>query len=409
MNPFHLILFLSVALLGFCALSKVLSRFGAHLQGVSLTETDNQDERPLFWKEQLLWLDPERTLFTQMLMRLPQVRVNSCEFKLFERNYPDRWVKVNDASDLASGDTSLVLDDSTPLKVGHVLRVPRTNELLLVTANDTSTHTATVTRGYLSSTAAVIYNNELLKILFEEQQENGSSGTPVTTVSSTVTNYTQILKVPYGISNTNKAEKRRTGTTVLATERMLALARLKEEIEDMIKWGKKSESVSGTTIKRYSGGVNNHVTTNRIDCEGGIGMGDIPYLVNESTRFGGKKKIWFAGRDARMQLDTLGLDMVRLSQNENILGMAVDGVRSSNGEFILVTDHSLENGDADKIFIIDPSHIQLAVLRPITHEANIHNPDVDGEKHQFIAELGVYISQEKAHTILTNTTTVLRS
>ena len=406
---FWLIMLLGLAVLGAGSLSKHLSRFGAHLQGVHLTEDGNQDERPLFWKEQLLWLDPERTMFTQMLMRIPQVRVKSCEFKLFERNYPDRWVKVNDATDLNSSDTALVLDDSSPLKAGHVLRVPRTNELLLVTANDTGTNTATVTRGYLSSSAAAIYDNEMLKILFEEQQENGSSGTPISTVSTTVTNYTQILKVPYGISNTNKVEARRTGTTVLATERMLALSRLKEELEDMIKWGKKSESVSGSTIKRYSGGVNNFVTTNRIDCEGGIGMGDIPYLVNESTRFGGKKKIWFAGRDARMQLDTLGLDMVRLKQDENILGMAVDGVRSSNGEFILVTDHSLENGDADKIFIIDPSHIQLAVLRPINHEANIENNDVDGEKHQFIAELGLYISQEKAHTILTNTTTILRS
>jgi hypothetical protein len=171
-------------------------------------------------------------------------------------------------------------------------------------------------------------------------------------------------------------------------------------MEEMIIWGKKRQEVIGGEITRFSGGFDEFVATNRMDAEGGLGFGDIGWIVNQTTRYGGTKKMWFCGRDARQQMDALGLEFLRITQDQNILGMAVDGVRTSFGEFMLITHHGLENAHADRILVVDPAHIALASFMGMKHEQNIQENDRDGEKHQFIGETGLWLDTEQAHAVI---------
>ena len=93
---------------------------------------------------------------------------------------------------------------------------------------------------------------------------------------------------------------------------------------------------------------------------------------------------------------------MRIKSSENMLGMAIDGVRTSFGEFALITHHGLENAHANRIYIVDPLHIALAVLRPMKHNKNVQENDRDGEKHQFIGEAGLWLDTEQAHAVIDN-------
>ena len=387
MNPFKLLLTLILS----------ISTFGpTHLHGILQTETGNQDRRPGSWREQIMWLDPDRTMFTQLLTRLASKSTSDPEFKLFEREHPSRWAKIGTA--FTNVATTLVCDDTAPFRPGDIVLVTDTGERVEVSSITNATDMVVV-RGAVGTTAAAAAADTWLKILFEKQTEHGLSGTPVTTDYKTITNFTQILKRPYGISRTNKQTKKR-GPADLSSERTLALQAYKRDMEEMIIWGKKRMEVTGGEITRYSGGFDEFVVTNRMDAEGGLGFGDIGWIVNQSTRYGGTKKIWFCGRDARQQLDSLGLEFLRIGQDANILGMAVDGVRTSFGEFMVVTHHGLENAHADRILIVDPMHIALATLMGMKHEMNIQENDRDGEKHQFIGEPGLWLDTEQAHSVL---------
>jgi hypothetical protein len=368
----------------------------AHIKGVLQTESGNQDRRLDTWMETIKYLDPERTLFTQLTMRLPTKKTTSVEFKLFEREHRSRWVRLAEALD--SSETGVDVDDGTAFNVDDVILIPATGERMLVTS--ISGNTLTVTRGVLGSTAAAASDDEWVKILFERQEENGRSGTPITTDVSTVVNFTQIFKKPYGVSRTNKMQAKR-GPEDLSEERRLCLERFKEDLEQAAIWGKKRQEVSSGDIYRYTGGFDEFVTTNRLDAEGGLGWGDMGWITNTVTRYGGKKKIWLCGRDARQELDSLGLDYLRIKSDENILGMAVDGVRTSFGEFMLVTHHGLENAEADRILIVDPSNVAWAMYMAMKHESGIQENDRDGELHQFISEQGLWLGIEKSHAIVT--------
>ena len=367
-----------------------------HIQGIFQTETGNQDRRPGVWMDGVAYLDPERVAFTAVLSKLPSKPVTDPTFKLFEREHRTRWVRAAEAMD--ASETGLDVAASEVFRVGDIILMD--DERMYVSALASAT-SLTVVRGYVGSTAATHNDNAWIKILFQKQTEHGSSGTPIQTDYTTQENHVQIFKEAYGESNTSKATKRR-GPSQLSEERARVLESLRRDQEQMVVWGKKRIERSSGVITRYSGGLDEFVSTNRIDLEGALELGDIGYIINQSTRFGSSKKLWFVGRDALYQLSSLGLDFVQIDQATSVLGMSVKRVRGPHGEFSLIEHRDFENAHGGRIMIVDPRHVAMAVLRKMKHESNIQDNDVDGVKHQFIGEMGLWLDTEKAHTICYN-------
>jgi len=367
----------------------------AHIQGILQTESGNQDRRPGHWMDGTKWLDPERTAFTAILNKLPSKKVIDPTYKLFEREHRSRWVRLNEALD--SSETGVDVDDGSAFRAGDIILCE--DERMYVSA--VSSNTLTVTRGYVGSTAATHSDDTWVKILFQKQSEHGQSGTPITTDPTTQENHTQIFKESWGESNTSKATKRR-GYSNLADSAARAAEDIRRDQEQMVVWGKKRvERVSGV-ITRYSGGLDEFVTTNRVDLEGSLELGDIAYLINKSTRYGSSKKLWFVGRDALYQLSSLGLDFVRIEMASKTLGMSVNRVRGPHGEFSMIEHRDFENAHGGRIMIVDPRHVAMAVLRKFKPEYGIQDNDVDGVKNQLIGEVGLWLDTEKAHTIAYN-------
>lgn len=382
---------------GLLGLASVLGP--THLKGTLLTNSGNQDRRPLSWRTEIQYLDPDRTPFLQVLSKIKSRKTDDPEFKVFERQHPSRWTRLNEVLD--NIETAIDVDDGSMFRADDVVLVPRTNERMLVVS--IAANTITVVRGIQGSTATAANDNDWLKILYSKEEENGLAAESVTTDYTTVTNFTQIFKRTYGESRTSKQTTRR-GPKNLSEERKLAMGLIKEDMEQALIWGKKREEASSGSIVRYTGGIDEFITTNRIDMEGGIGFGDIGYLMNIATRYGGTRKIWLCGRDARQQIDALGYPYLQIGPKESKLGMAVDGFRTSFGEAMLLTHHGFDNAHADRLLILDPAHVSTAELQALTHNENIQANDRDGVQHEILSELGLWIDTEKAHVMVTNLT-----
>lgn len=387
------------------ALLVVLTTAGAapvHLRGVQQSESGSGDTRLYDWDTQIKWLDSDRSPFLQVTYKLGEEDSDDPEFKVFEKQHPSRWNRMTEALD--SSETGIDVTDGKAFRAGDVCRIVETGEIVVVAS--ISSNTLTVTRGSLGTTATATdssITNGWIKILGNSAAEGGGKPAIVTTDVSTLTGFCEIFKRGWGVTGTEKNLKRRAGMT-LAERQKEALELLREDMEQKWLWGKKRLEVSSGVVTRYTGGINEFVETNRIDLEGGIGYGDIGYLMNVATRFGGKKKIWLCGRDARQQIDSLGLTYLQIGPKDNFLGMAVEKFVSSFGEAVLLTHHGLDNGDADKIFVIDPMHARKKTYRGITVKRNVQNPDIDGEEHYYLTETGLKLSQELAHMAITGAT-----
>jgi hypothetical protein len=374
--------------------------------GAAYTESGNQDRRPLHWRDGLLLLDPKEAPFLHMLLKLGKERVTDPEFKLFEDEDMPAWTRVNNGAGYSDSDTSVVVDEGSIWDTDKDARiiVPRTGEIMKVTG--VSSNTLTVVRGHNGTTAAALLDNDHLCDLGEIFLEGDTMGSIRTTVPVTVTNYTEIFREAYGFTGTNAVTKKRGGPNDPERDRMLALRRLRRKIERSFRFGIKTESVSGSTIERHTGGLEQFVTTNVFNLEGAISEPDLAYIAEKVFRYGTGEKLVLCGREARLQLDNLGLMTQTVSANDprNVLGLSITKYESSFGMLNFVTDHSLENGYADRIHIIDVGNADIAVLRALEHLKDRQANDADLVKNEYLCEWGMYLAQEKSHAVIKGVT-----
>lgn len=117
-------------------------------------------------------------IITGMIEKLPWIQavtpaLISYESPQFaEENQRIRWrkeyvqenaVQINNAGGYTTGATSLVVDEADLAQVGQILK--NGGELIRVTAIDSGTNTLTVTRGYASTTAETIADNDKLLLM----------------------------------------------------------------------------------------------------------------------------------------------------------------------------------------------------------------------------------------------------
>ncbi len=383
-------------LLSLFAIVTSLVTFGTTTRdGVALLGSGNQDRRPLHWFDGLKMLDPEITPFLNLTMKIPKEKVIDPKYNLFEDEDRVAWDTL--AEDVDNSETTISVADGTQFMAGMRCLLPTsgTNEVVLVTA--VSTNDLTVTRAQIGTSAGgAALSGDPILILGNKVLEADTLPNIKTTVPVTKYNYCQIFREAYGYSNTNAATQKRGGPNDPERDRVIAMREFKKAIERAFRWGTRYSS--GT--ERTTGGFESLVTTNVFDVDGQLSRPDILRIVERTTRYGGAKKLWICGREARLAFDALGFEHELVSADRNWVGVDIERVRTSFGEFGLITDHMNEQGYADRIHIVDTSKVAMAVLRGVEHLTNRQAPDYDGVKNEFMAEVGLYLDTEKAHGIV---------
>jgi len=365
------------------------------------------DERPKNYRETILYLFPNSAPLTALLNKLKQEDTSDPEFKIFTKGLPSQITQIDNGAGYTSSATSLAIDAGTftRFKAGHVLLVERTLELMWVTVDPTAA-VLTVDRGQ-GSAAAALLDNDVLRVVGSQHSEGSDAPTAIYYDPSVISNYCQIFRNSYFLTNTGMQTELRTGKPKVEAKReTLELQAI--EMEQAFFWGGAVEDSASNLAQRTTKGLVNFVTSNIKDFADAVTIDAWENFMEDVFEDGSNEKWFFCGNRAVNVLGKLARSHTQItsSTNDQVYGLNFQKWVTSYGT-LGVVNHPLFSKSAefkDWGFVVDPKYIIYRYLRgrDTMHLENRQNPGVDAIKNEFLTECGLEVQFESTHAVAKN-------
>jgi len=385
----------------------------AAIQGLRGTGEFSSDFRPKNYRELFTLLEPNGNApLNAMLAMGSSEPTDDPEYKNFRDELPERTLKVNGA--VASTSTTSVTidaaDDNKFAVKGAIIVNSETSEVMHATADTTGT-TLTVTRN-IGGTSHQIADNAILFISGFAAAEGDTSPTAISFDASVVSNFTQIFRTAFQVSNTLQSTFLRTGDKL--DEAMTKALKLHmSDIERAMFFGSKHEA-NGSTAQptRFTGGLLNSLT-NVVDIAtqnatyGGSNAGTMTedgfdsLLINTVFKFGSKQKIAFVGETVANHLQQYGKDRWQPTQVEGAYGVNLTRYATFAGDLMVHLHPQFRQLPHMKsaMVIVDFPFLVYRYLegRDTQLLENRQAVDADSVKHEYLTECGLELLQDKVH------------
>lgn len=360
--------------------------------------------------ERISLLKPSEAIFFSFLKIAQKDKqvANSFKFEWMEDDLLARWDAINAGAGYVAGDTAIVVDNADYFSVGDIVKVPRTGEVMLVTAINSGTQTLTVTRGYGVTAAAALVDNDPLVIIGNVNEEGSGTRTIKSTKETPKYNFTQIWKTPFGVTNTMKATKTYGGND-LSYQQMKAGLMHKIDIERSLLLGERKEDTSGTAPKRSTGGLLSFLTKNNYDAGGALTQSEFDNNISEVIfKYGSKDKLLLSSGRLLSVINGWAQGKLQINQEAKKYGLAIFEYVTPHGTFHIMNCSSVLEGAVYGGYgiVIDPDNVKYRPLagRDTKLETNIQANDADKREDQYITEAGLEVRQPDTHAVITGVT-----
>lgn len=281
-------------------------------------------------------------------------------------------VTIN-AAQLA-GDTTLTVVSSANMVPGMMLRNQTTGETFIVNTAPTGT-SITVTRGIGTVAAAAMSASQLCYQIGNAFEEGSSRPSALSIQSVRVTNYTQIFRNSWALTDTARATQVIAGDTNVAESRAECSSFHAVDIEKALFWSQKYTGTRNSQPFRTMDGIINQVTTNaagnvttaaattnytQLETALDVCFNTVtdPKVANE--------RVLFCGGAAKKVLNNIGRlnGTYQLVDGMTSYGLQFSSFKTSRGTFRMI-EHPLFNSNTDwaKMAIaVDLSSFNLAYL-----------------------------------------------
>ena len=231
---------------------------------------------------------------------------------------------------------------------------------------------------------------------FEEGSKSGDSNT---TKLVKVTNFTQIFKTKFGVTQTENASKLYPSGNPGADLKYL---RAKHGIEQAKKierayWFGEKKEVTGPDGKplRLSGGILEAVTAaGNVQDEAASALTEPEFrafLQNYAFKYGSSEKYFFCGNTILGYLESFATSKMYIVPNDKTYGVEIRKFQSSFGTLNIVRHPMFDNQYAGMGVVVDLSTLKHCPLngRDTNLETNIQDNDADEEVDQYKTEAGL--------------------
>jgi len=375
------------------------------------------DERPKNFREMILWRNPNGSApLTALMSKMKSESVDDPEFNWWEEELNAVRVTMDTTGASATSTAFGLVSGGLDLVAGDLLMVEKTeaatydNELVEV-STVTSDTAIVVKRARAGTTGAVTGVSANITKIGNVYEEGSLSPDTTTRNPTKKTNYCQIFKTAYSITNTAKGTRTRTGDP-LKNDKKRKMFDHSTAMEFAWMFGVPYEDTSGTKPKRYTGGLRNFITTNSkiytTSPTEDTFLDDTYKVFDYDAGTAGNERIVFAGNGFLNNLN-------KLARNSSSTRINFDGSIKAYGmqlqRWILpqgtlyVRTHPLMNTHAkytNSAFIIDPSALVYRHMRDTKMQDNIQANDADNQKGQWLTEAGLEIRHEKTMAYLGN-------
>lgn len=388
----------------------------AAIQGLRGTGEFSTDFRPKNYRELFTLLEPNGNAPLNALLAMGSSEsTDDPEYKNFRDELPDRKMQVNGA--VASTSTGTITidasDDNKFAIAGSIVINATTGEVMHVTADTTST-TLTVTRN-IGGTSFQIADNAELFVAGFAAAEGAGSPTAISFDATVASNYTQIFRTAFAVTNTLKSTYLRTGSKL--DEAMTKALKLHmSDIERAMFFGIKHEANgSGATPTRYTGGLLKSLS-NVVDINtdyasyGGSSAGMMTeegfdaLLISNVFKYGSKQKIAFVGETVANQLQQIGKDRWQPTSYEGAYGVNLTQYKTFAGDLMVHLHPQFRQvpGMKSAMVIVDFPYLNYRYLegRDTQLLENRQAVDADSVKHEYLTECGLELLQDKTHAYI---------
>lgn len=354
------------------------------------------------------------TLFG-LMSRLKAEPADNIEFNWWERDPVRRDIYANAAATaiattISVDDNAVVPADVFPwLANGSIIKNERTGEFLRVTA-DPTTATITVSRGFASTTAAAILDNDLFTIVTLAKDEGALAVRSMYDEPSLSTNYIQTYNSAVNLTNAFKNGVLRTDLEgPLRERRIQALERVANDIELSFLFGKRARVSAVNGFLYTTGGIQSVVdaaglTSNALNGLSGTGvtLDTFKTWLASFMVYGSDMKLAFCGPTAYSVISNYantGANGFRIMNQETVFGMNITEIITPFGILDLAFHPLMKNASnySDWMVVVDLQHIVQKTYEPLFLEPNIQTPGQDSYQEQFRAKLGMKVKFPQAH------------
>ena len=390
----------------------------AAIQGLRGSGEFSTDFRPKNYRELFTLLEPNGNAPLNALLAMGSSEpTDDPEYKNFRDELPERKLTVNGAvASTSTGTITIDASDDNKFAIdGAIVVNSETGEVMHVTSDTTAT-SLVVTRNIGGTTHQIADNAELFIAGFAAQ-EGGNSPTAISFDATVASNYTQIFRTAFAVTNTMQSTYLRTGDKL--DEAMTKALKLHmSDIERAMFFGVKHEA-NGSTAQptRYTGGLLNSLTnvvdmTTDYGSYGGTSAGDMTeegfddLLISTIFKFGSKQKIAFVGEGVANHLQQFGKDRWQPTAMEGAYGVNLTRYNTFAGDLMVHLHPQFRQipNMRNAMVIVDFPYLVYRYLegRDTQLLENRQAVDADSVKHEYLTECGLELLQDKVHGYIKN-------
>jgi len=325
-----------------------------------------------------------------------------------------RWMEdeLEPRTDLLNGAVAaniaaLTVDNGGWWRVNDIGHCPRTGENFRVTA--VAANVLTVTRSWGPQAAAAMVDDEPLWNLGPAQREGDTSRALLSTLEVEHSNRTQIIRTPFGTTNTQSATDLYDGNDLDYQARKSAIEHAVSVERALIFGQQATATVAGQPLRTMSG-ILEYIQTNRRDVNGVLTEMEFDAFCEPAFRYNGTDQMLLIASGRVIQaVNNFAKEKMQTVPMEESYGLNLQSYVSPFGRVLLAYHRQLLGSIYSGYGImIDPDRLWLRPLRGgkssgnvAVRVTNIQANDEDSRRDEYLTELTLEFQNEKAHALLT--------
>lgn len=336
------------------------------------------------------------------------------------------YTLINNSGGYNTSATSIIVDDGSLFTKYDMVRNLRTGEVFQVSA--VSSNTLTVIRGVGNSGTGISMNdNDPLLIIGSALEEASQSRESSMANSSTVYNYLQTYRESFSFAGST-ARMNGSPTDRKLEDMAFHMDVFVRDLEYSLIFQKRDLDQTSFTRERYStGGLLDYISTNT-EAIGGTTITEkdwLDFLVEKAFAYGSTEKVFICGYNFFTAFSYWGTNNYQVGQTIDVgvrQGVNVAQYIAPTGGVLWVYNHELFRKDSNLAgmgIVIDPMEIRLRYADRSMGDTpedlkyknglpqfgmGLQENDRDGVKHEYFAQVGLELRQEKRHALITGVT-----
>ena len=367
-----------------------------------------QDRRVRDVADKIALLEPSEAPYTTLLLKLGEKRkCFSPKVEWLEDQLIPRWDNIDHPGGTGSAyaaDAASVRFANPYISPNDILLYPLSGERLRVTAFDTATRIAAISRGWGGTTPAEIPHGASIQILGNAAEEGSQSQTALTTKETPQYNYVQIIKTPIQLTEVEEASKLYGGPD-RAYQQKKGMIQHKVDLERALLFGVKAESAgAGGHNVRTMGGAMSFISTNVQDAGGVFTEFEMESFLEQLFQYGSDERLALCSARALSVINSWAKDKIRINDSASKrYGLAISEYISPHGR-LAVVKHRLLTGSVygGYIVFIDPANVRYCYLDGLDTKLyeNIQEADRAGFKDEIRTYASLEVKLEKTHGLI---------